>query len=255
MPRAGGPPGDEQAPANRGAEPVAVSQSTREAALRSRFAQADWLAAEIAQLRAEWRLDRHPFMQRWMGGELTAVDLQLFAAEHHHAVIALEEVGRRAAALSDGLLAEQLAAYAEAQAESVELSCQFAVATGWGRSAWYFAQDPLAPTEACAGTWVGATDTLAEHLVTIHAVESGLAELAPRQLEALVEHHGLDMGSARYFVCLAERGAGNGALAEAALTGLLPLDSPGILVHQAEMAYRCYAGLLDGVQMLSQRSV
>ena len=156
-----------------------MSQSTREAALRSRFAQAEWLAAEIAQLREEWRLDRHPFLRRWVAGELTAVDLQLFAAEHHHAVMALEDVGRRAAALSDGLLAEQLAGYAEAQEESVELSCAFAAATGWGRSAWYFAQDPLAPTQACARTWVGATGALAEHLVTIHAVESGLAELAP----------------------------------------------------------------------------
>ena len=231
-----------------------MSQSTREAALRSRFAQADWLAAEIAQLRAEWRLDRHPFMQRWVGGELTAVDLQLFAAEHHHAVMALEEVGRRAAALSDGLLAEQLAAYAEAQAEFVALSCAFAVATGWGRSAWYFAQDPLARTEACARTWVGATDALAEHLVTIHAVECGLAELAPRQLEALVDHYGFDLDSARYFVRLAARAADDAALSEAALTSLLPLVSPGTLVHQAETAYRSYVGLLDGVQMLSQRS-
>ena len=230
-----------------------MSQSTREAALRSRFAQADWLTAEIAQLRAEWRLDRHPFMQRWVGGELAAVDLQLFAAEHHHAVIALEDVGRRAAALSDGLLAEQLAAYAEAQAESVELSCEFAVATGWSRSAWYFAEDPLAQTEACARTWVSAAGALAEHLVTIHAVESGLAELAPRQLEALVEHYGFDMDSAWYFVRLAERAAGDAALAAAALTSLLPLVSPETLVERAEIAYRCYAGLLDGVQMLSAR--
>jgi pyrroloquinoline quinone (PQQ) biosynthesis protein C len=231
-----------------------VSQPTREAALRSRFAQADWLVAEIAQLREGWRLDRHPFLQRWVGGELTAADLQLFAAEHHHAVMALEDAGRRAAALSDGLLAEQLAVYAAAQEESVELSCEFAVATGWGRSAWYFAQDPLAHTDACARIWAGANDALAEHLATIHAVESSLAELAPRQLGALVEHYGFDMDSARYFVRLAERAAGDAALAEAALTSLLPVVSPQSLVHQAEMAYRAYLELLDGVQMLAARS-
>jgi hypothetical protein len=109
-----------------------VNQSTREAALRSRFAQAEWLATEIAHVRNEWRLDRHPFLRRWIAGELTALDLQLFAAEHHHAVMALEDVGRRAAALSDGLLAEQLVAYAEAHVQAVTLSCDFASATGWG---------------------------------------------------------------------------------------------------------------------------
>jgi pyrroloquinoline quinone (PQQ) biosynthesis protein C len=231
-----------------------VSQSTREVTLRGRFAQAEWLAAEIAQLREEWRLDRHPFLQRWVAGELTAADLQLFAAEHHHAVMALEDVGRRAAALSDGLLAEQLAGYAEAQEGAVELSCEFASATGWGRSAWYFAQDPLAPTEQCARTWAGENDSLAQHLVTIHAVESSLAQLAPRQLGALVEHYGFDMDSAGYFARLAERAPRDAALGEAALTSLLPLVSPRTLVHQAEMAYRSYLELLDGVQTLSERS-
>jgi pyrroloquinoline quinone (PQQ) biosynthesis protein C len=231
-----------------------VNQSTREAALRSRFAQAEWLATEIAHVRNEWRLDRHPFLRRWIAGELTALDLQLFAAEHHHAVMALEDVGRRAAALSDGLLAEQLVAYAEAHVQAVTLSCDFASATGWGRSAWYFAQDPLAQTVACARAWTGQPSSLAEHLVTIQAVESSLGQLAPRQVGALVEHYGFDMDSARYFACLAERAAGNAALGEAALTSPLPLVSPRVLVRQAETACRSYVDLLDGVQILSERS-
>jgi pyrroloquinoline quinone (PQQ) biosynthesis protein C len=231
-----------------------VSQSTREAALRSRFAQAEWLTAEIAQLRHEWRLDRHPFLRRWIGGELTALDLQLFAAEHHHAAMALEDVGRRAAALSDGLLAEQLVAYADAQAQAVTLSCAFASATGWGRSSWYFAQDPLAHTVDCARAWTRQSSSLAGHLVTIHAVESSLGQLARRQVGALVEHYGFDMESVRYFTCLAQGAAGNAALSAAALTSLLPLVAPRVLVRQAEAACRSYHGLLDGVQMLSERS-
>jgi pyrroloquinoline quinone (PQQ) biosynthesis protein C len=231
-----------------------VSQPTREAALRSRFAQAEWLTAEIAQLRDEWRLDRHPFLRRWIAGELTALDLQLFAAEHHHAAMALEDVGRRAAALSDGLLAEQLVAYAEAQAQAVTQSCEFAAATGWGRSSWYFAQDPLDDTVTCARAWAGQSSSLAGHLVTIHAVESSLGQLAPRQVGALVEHYGFDMESVRYFTCLAEGATGNAALSAAALTSLLPLVSPRVLVCQAEAVCRSYRGLLDGVQMLSERS-
>jgi pyrroloquinoline quinone (PQQ) biosynthesis protein C len=231
-----------------------VSQSTREAALRSRFAQAEWLTAELAQVRDEWRLDRHPFLRRWIAGQLTALDLQLFAAEHHHAAMALEDVGRRAAALSDGLLAEQLVAYADTQAQAVALSCAFASATGWGRSAWYFAQDPLAHTVACARAWTGRASSLAEHLVTIHAVESSLGQLAPRQVGALVEHYGFDMESARYFTCLADAATRNAGLSAASLTSLLPLVSPQVLVRQAEAVCRSYQDLLDGVQMLSEQS-
>ena len=231
-----------------------MSQSTREAALRSRFAQAEWLTAEIAQLRDEWRLDRHPFLRRWIAGQLTALDLQLFAAEHHHAAMALEDVGRRAAALSDGLLAEQLVAYADAQAQAVTLSCAFASATGWGRSSWYFAQDPLAHTVACARAWTRQPSSLAAYLVTIHAVESSLGQLARRQVGALVEHYGFEMESVRYFTCLAQGATGNAAVSAAALASLLPLVAPRVLVGQAEAACRSYHGLLDGVQMLSERS-
>jgi pyrroloquinoline quinone (PQQ) biosynthesis protein C len=228
-----------------------MSQPTRETALRSRFAQADWLAAEIATVHEEWRLDRHPFMRRWLAGELTGDDLQLFAAEHHHAVMALEEVGRRAAQLSDGLLAEQLGRYAEAQQERVEMSCAFASATGWGRSAWYFAQDPLEQTSACARAWAGTTGGLAQHLVTIQAMESALGRLAGRQLEALLEHYGFDFDSVGYFACLAERSAGDAALGEAGLTSLLPLVSPQGLLRDADTAHRSYLELLDGIQGLS----
>jgi hypothetical protein len=90
--------------------------------------------------------------------------------------------------------------------------------------------------------------------VTIQAVESSLGQLAPRQVGALVEHYGFDMDSARYFACLAERAAGNAALGEAALTSPLPLVSPRVLVRQAETACRSYVDLLDGVQILSERS-
>ncbi len=231
-----------------------MTQSTREATLRSRFAQADWLAAELSALREERRLERHPFLQRWVAGELTPCDLQVFAAEHHHVVVALEEIAQRAAALTEGLLAEQLASYAEDQGESVELSCEFAAAAGWGRSAWYFALDPLPQTIGCDQTWRGAECSLAEHLMTIQAVESEFSLLAPRQLHALVECYGFDSCSAGYFMRRAERSARDAGLGEAALTSLLPVTSPDVLVRHAEACHRAYWELLDGVQMLSQRS-
>lgn len=256
MRRAGGPPVDERLrrhPPAQSAE-ITVSQSTREAVMHSRFAQAEWLAAEIARLRQDWRLERHPFLERWLAGELTGRDLQVFAAEHHHAVMALEAVGRRAAGMCDGMLAEQLVRYAEDQQEAVKLSCQFASATGWGRSAWYFGADPLQQTAACARAWAGEHGCLAQHLVSIQVIESALGQLAARQLDALIDHYRFDLSSARCFASHAERWARDAALAEAALTSLLPLTSPEALVRHAEIAYRSYLGLLDGVQRLAERS-
>jgi pyrroloquinoline quinone (PQQ) biosynthesis protein C len=238
----------------RAPESIKMNQPTREATLRSRFAQADWLAPELAQLRELRRLEQHPFLQRWFAGELTPGDLQIFSAEHHHAVVVLEDVARQAAALTEGLLGDQLVGYAEAQGESVQLSCEFATATGWGRSAWYFACDPLPQTLACDRAWGGAHGSLAERLMTIQAIESELSLLAPRQLDALVGRYGFDARSARYFVRRAERSARDAALGEAALTSLLPVVSPDALVRHAEMCQSAYWELLDGVQVLSQRS-
>ena len=90
--------------------------------------------------------------------------------------------------------------------------------------------------------------------MTIQTVESALSLLAPRQLAALVERYGFDARSARYFVRRAERSARDAALSEAALTSLLPVASPDALVRHAEMCHRGYWELLDGVQLLSQRS-
>jgi pyrroloquinoline quinone (PQQ) biosynthesis protein C len=231
-----------------------MNQSTRETTLRSRFAQADRLSAELAQLRQLRPVEQHPFLQRWVAGELTPCDLQIFAAEHHHAVVVLEDIARRAAALTEGLLAEQLIRYAEDQDESIELSCEFASATGWGRSAWYFACDPLPQTLECDRAWRGESGLLAEYLMTIQTVESLLSRLAPAQLDALVERYGFDARSARYFVRRAERSARDAALSEAGLTSLLPVISPDALVRHAELCHRGYWALLDGVQALSQRS-
>lgn len=231
-----------------------MNQSTREATLRSRFAQGDWLAGELAQLCRLHRLERHPFLRRWLAGDLTPCDLQVFAAEQHHVVVVLEDVARRTAAVTDGLLAEQLTRYAEDQRESIELSCEFALATGWGRSAWYFASDPLPQTLGSDRAWRGETRSLAEDLVTIHTIESALSLLAPGQLAALEECYGFDTRSVRYFVRRVERSASDAALSQAALTSLLPMVSPDALVRHAEMCHRAYWELLDGVQMLSQRS-
>ncbi len=230
--------------------PTSGQQS--EAAIRKRFAQAEWLEERIAQLRESPNLDSHPFLQRWFTGELTVGELGAFAAEHHHAVVALAATARSAAALSDGLLAEQLTRYAEDQEDYIELWAEFAAATGWTPSSWwYFAEDPLPQTVACARSWSGEQRPLAHQLATIYAIESALATLAPRQHDALLARPEFGGRSTRYFALHAERSARDAALAWAGLTSLLPLPSLVTLLTHVELAYRSYWDLLGGVQTLS----
>jgi hypothetical protein len=210
--------------------------------------QAEWLDAELEALDGPRRLARHPLIGDWLAGTLAPRDLRVFAGEHYHALVSLEAVARRAASLCDGLLAEQLRLYAADQDELVTEWLEFAAAGGWGRSAWYFGEDPLPATVACTRVLSGKRRELALHLVTIHAFESAVSELAPIQLEALSHRYGFDASSTRYFALQGERSASAALTAKAALTGLLPVTSPGALVRHAEHVYRSYLGLMDGVQ-------
>ncbi len=213
----------------------------------SRFAQAERLERELAAVDEAWSPASHPFMRRWAGGELTADDLRLFAAEHYHAVCALADAGAAAARLADGLLAEQLARYAAGQERALSLWLRFASATGWSGSAWYFGEDPLPETLACVGAWRPETASLAEHLVTIWAVESALAPLAAVQCAALRRRYGFEHAVTRYFARRARCGEHDAAVAQAGLTSLLPVTSPLALVCRAELVCRSYLELVDGV--------
>lgn len=223
-----------------------------EAALHSRFAQAERLRTEIDHLHEAWDLRRHPFLGRWSAGELAATELQVYAAEHHYAAVALAGASRRAAGLTDGLLADELTRHADDQEDYLELWFEFAVEAGWCRSAWYFGEDPLPETVACARAWAGESRPLEEHLVTVYATESLFAQMAPLQLTALIDRYGFDARSLGYFELRSERAAADAGLMQAALTSLLPVPSPHRLLNQAELTYRSYWELLDGVQTLGR---
>jgi pyrroloquinoline quinone (PQQ) biosynthesis protein C len=224
-----------------------------EAALHSKYAQAERLRVEIARAGAAWDFARHPYLRRWCSGELSPADLEVYAGEYHHAAVGLTVASRRAAALSDGLLADELTRHAEDQDDFIDLWCEFAAASGWCNS-WYFGEDPLPETVLCARVWSGENQSLGHHLITMYAVQSVLAQVTPRQLPALVDRYGFEERSVRYFRLRAERAEGDAALLLAALTSVLPLPSPLALVPQAERAYRSYWELLDGVQQYSEAS-
>ena len=226
-----------------------TTPETLESIARNRFAQAERLEREMSALQEAWSPADHPFMRRWVQGDLSADELRLFAAEHYHAVCALADAAAAAAILADGLLAEQLTAYAAGQERALSLWLRFAAATGWSGSAWYFGEDPLPETVACSSAWRSDDpgNSLAGHLVTIWAVESALAPLAGAQCEALRGHYGFDHATTRYFARRARRGEHDGAVAQAGLTSLLPVTSPLALVCRAQLACRSYLELVDGV--------
>jgi pyrroloquinoline quinone (PQQ) biosynthesis protein C len=223
------------------------SGQTLQDLLRSRNAQAERLERELLELGERWSPADHPFMRRWLAGELSAHAFPAFADEHYHAVLALADAAARAARLADGLLRDQLERYAAGQERALELWLQFAARTGWAGSAWYFGEDPLPETLACAEAWCAEGDSLAEHLVIIWTVESALAPLAQAQGEALRARYGAGTDATRYFSRAARRGADDAAIAQAGLTSLLPVTAPLALVCRAELAYRSYLELLDGV--------
>lgn len=221
----------------------------------ARFDQAAWLMAEIQHRRDIWAVHRHPFVERWSAGSLTAQDLQAYAGEHHHVVAAVADVSRAAAMRAEGMLFEQLTQYADEREREVESWCDFAMATGWCESdAWFYAADPLPETIAASRTWIGEPDrTLAHHLVTIYALEMAQAEAARPQLSALLGRYGMrDQRATAYFERHALGDPAAIGLIEAALTGLLPVPDPFSLVRRAELTVRALWDLLDGVQRLSR---
>jgi len=218
-----------------------------EAVAGGRSDQAAWLDAELDQLHGPERVASHPLMQDWFAGKLTATDMRVFTGEHYHAVAAVEWAARRAASMSEGLLAEQLRLYADDQDELLTLWFEFAAEAGWGHSAWYFGEDPLPATVECTRVLARERRELAVHLVTIYAFESAVSELAPLQLASLTDRYGFDVSSVRYFERQVERSPSAVLTAKAALTGLLPVPSPGALARHAERVYRSYLGLMDGV--------
>jgi len=218
--------------------------------IAGRFEQATWLMAEIDHRRDRWTAERHPFYVRWCAGELTAEDLQVYAAEHHHVAAALVGVTRRAAEVATGLLRQELIREAAERDRELEMWCEFAVAAGWPRSAgWWFGVDPLPETELSAARWTGdAERPLATHLVTLYALETAVADVARPLLDALLGGYGFSRSaSVAYFERRLRGDAGVAGLVEAGLTGLLPVADPVVLVRHAEVSYRAYWDLLDGV--------
>jgi pyrroloquinoline-quinone synthase len=145
------------------------------------------ILARLDQTRSACNVLEHPFYKRWSAGELSAGELECYAGEYRHAVVALAEASEAAAAKARPPHARGLSAHAVEEAAHVELWDDFARATGTRDAT--DANAPLAETQACVRAWT-AGESLLEHLAVLYAIEAGQPEVSQTKLEGLVEHYG-----------------------------------------------------------------
>jgi pyrroloquinoline-quinone synthase len=216
------------------------------------------ILTRLDQTRSACNVLEHPFYQRWSAGELSAGELECYAGEYRHAVLALAEASALAAAHAGPAHASGLSAHAAEEAAHVDLWDDFARATrtpgARDSNQATDANAPLAETQACVRAWT-AGESLLEHLAVLYAIEAGQPEISETKLEGLIEHYGYSAeGPAVEYFTLHERLDREHArqareLIEELLSGCDDADAQAQRMHApAQAALRGNWELLSGVE-------
>jgi pyrroloquinoline quinone (PQQ) biosynthesis protein C len=145
------------------------------------------ILARLDEARGACSVLEHPFYKRWSAGQLSAAELECYAGEYRHAVVALADASALAAAQAGPAHASELSAHAEEETAHVELWNDFARAAGARDAA--DGESALDQTRACAEAWTAGEDLL-EHLAVLYAIEASQPEVSKTKLEGLTEHYG-----------------------------------------------------------------
>ena len=203
-------------------------------------------------------LERHPFMQRWLGGTLTAGDLQLFAGEHYHALLALERAARHGAALADGLLAEHLAAVRRRAGGGGGAVVRVRSGDRLGRIRVVLRPGPTPADRGLRAPVCRVPASAAPSSCTWQR-SARLSPPWPSSLRCSSTHSCSATGSTTpppgTTRSRPERSTHAALVAEGAITNLLPITSSSALVDHAELIYRSYLDLLTGVGALAEACV
>ena len=208
-----------------------------------------WFWTEIDALRDRSSVLDHPFYQRWSAGTLTAAELQAYAAEYAHAVIALAAASRAAEVAAPRGQRDALRDHADEEADHIGMWRRFARETcrRAGTGSW-LSHDATSGTVECVRAWVGDRRAYPEILAALYAIESAQPEIARVKLEGLVEHYGYEHdATTEYFSVHAVRDEEHTAELRATLDPLLDDADPSALLRQAEDVYRGNWALLDWV--------
>lgn len=233
--------------------------------------------ARIDQARRECNVLEHPFYQRWSAGTLTEQELDVYAGQYRHAVVALAEASSRAAqkAAADASSAEHAAGLERHAAEEhahIALWDEFAKAVSaaiapergaaFEPDAAFVSEAAFEPnpafghTRECADAWA-AGESLLEHLAVLYAIEASQPEIAKTKLEGLVQRYGYsEEGPAtEYFRLHATLDVEHARQARELIERLLSAedaraqsDLADRMVERATAALRGNWALLDGVE-------
>lgn len=220
--------------------------------------------SRLDETRSAINVLEHPFYQRWSAGELGCEELDRYAGEYRHAVLALARASASAADCAEGEHRCDLQRHADEEIAHVELWDQFerAVASpasppaGTDRAESSADGTPSTDTQACVRAWTAGEDLL-EHLAVLYAIEAGQPEISATKLEGLTAHYGFtpEGPATEYFRVHELRDVEHARQARELIAELMaevedPDEQADRMVRRATAALRGNWLLLDGVEGL-----